>query len=61
MHGLKRWELDPSAALIRALRRLGLAWNVVEISADRQAKKLKGAAAQAAEAAKPAEKDLTAV
>jgi stearoyl-CoA desaturase (Delta-9 desaturase) len=60
-HGLKRWELDPSAGLIRLLRRLGLAWNVVEISADRQAQKLKGAAAQAAEAAKPAEKDLTAV
>ena len=28
-HGLKRWELDPSAALIRVMKRLGLAWNVV--------------------------------
>ena len=26
------WELDPSGALIRAMRRLGLAWNVVQIS-----------------------------
>jgi stearoyl-CoA desaturase (delta-9 desaturase) len=45
-HGLGRWErwLDPSAALIRLLKRLGLAWNVVEISPERQAQKLKGAA-----------------
>jgi stearoyl-CoA desaturase (delta-9 desaturase) len=60
-HGLKKWELDPSAALIRMLRRLGLAWNVVEISAERQAQKLKSASAQVAEAAQPAGKDLTAV
>ena len=40
---------------------LGLAWNVVRITPERQAQKLKGAAQQAAEAAKPAEKDLTAV
>jgi stearoyl-CoA desaturase (delta-9 desaturase) len=40
MHGLKRWELDPSAWVIRTLRRLGLAWNVVEISPERQAQKL---------------------
>jgi stearoyl-CoA desaturase (Delta-9 desaturase) len=46
-HGLGRWErwLDPSAALIRLLKRLGLAWNVVEISPERQAQKLKGAVA----------------
>jgi len=60
MHGLKRWEIDPSALLIRGLRRLGLVWNVVEISADRQAQKLKGAAAKgaerAAQAASPSEK-----
>jgi stearoyl-CoA desaturase (delta-9 desaturase) len=58
MHGLKRWELDPSAALIRTLRRLGLAWNVVEISPDRQAQKLVGAAAPvaAAQAAAQGEK-----
>jgi len=35
-HGLRRWELDPSAALIRMLARFGLAWNVVEISPERQ-------------------------
>ena len=28
-HGLRRWEVDLSAALIRALERLGLAWDVV--------------------------------
>jgi stearoyl-CoA desaturase (delta-9 desaturase) len=38
-HGLRRWELDPSAAVIWALERLGLAWDVVRISPDRQAAK----------------------
>ncbi len=40
-HGLKRWEqtLDPSALLIRLLRRLGVVWNVVEITPERQAAK----------------------
>jgi len=56
MHGLKRWEIDPSAMLIRGLRKLGLVWNVVEISAERQAQKLKGAATPAAQATSPAEK-----
>jgi len=28
-HGLGRWQLDPSAAIIRGLERLGLAWDVV--------------------------------
>jgi stearoyl-CoA desaturase (delta-9 desaturase) len=36
VHGLKPWELDPSAAVIRALERLGLAWNVVRIAPERQ-------------------------
>lgn len=35
-HGLRAWELDPSAGVIRLLRRTGLAWNVVEISPNRQ-------------------------
>jgi stearoyl-CoA desaturase (delta-9 desaturase) len=45
MHGLKRWEIDPTAYVIRGMRRLKLAWNVVEISPERQAQK---------EAARPA-------
>jgi len=39
-HGLKRWELDPTAWVIRAMRRLKLAWNVVEITPERQREKL---------------------
>jgi stearoyl-CoA desaturase (Delta-9 desaturase) len=42
IHGLRRWELDPSAAVIRTLERLGLAWDVVRISPDRQAAKAAG-------------------
>jgi stearoyl-CoA desaturase (delta-9 desaturase) len=41
-HGLRRWELDPSAALIRGLEACGLAWDVVRISPERQARKLEG-------------------
>jgi stearoyl-CoA desaturase (Delta-9 desaturase) len=39
-HGLRRWELDPSALLIRALERVGLVWDVVRVSPDRQAARL---------------------
>ncbi len=39
-HGLRRWELDPSALVIRALERVGLAWDVVYVSPERQAAKL---------------------
>jgi stearoyl-CoA desaturase (delta-9 desaturase) len=39
MHGLKRWEIDPTAYVIRGMRRLKLAWNVVEISPERQTQK----------------------
>jgi stearoyl-CoA desaturase (delta-9 desaturase) len=42
-HGLRRWELDPSALVIRALERLGLAWNVIRIAPERQAAKAIGA------------------
>ena len=42
VHGLRRWELDPSAAVIWTLERLGLAWDVVRISPERQAAKAAG-------------------
>jgi stearoyl-CoA desaturase (delta-9 desaturase) len=38
-HGLRPWQLDPSAAVIRALERLGLVWDVVRVSPERQAAK----------------------
>ncbi len=40
VHGLKRWELDPSALIISTMEKLGLAWNVVRIAPERQAQKL---------------------
>jgi len=46
-HGLRRWELDPSALIIRAMERLGLAWNVIRIAPERQQAKL-ATASQAA-------------
>jgi stearoyl-CoA desaturase (delta-9 desaturase) len=36
-HGLRWYEVDISALLIRSLERLGLVWNVVRISPERQA------------------------
>ena len=39
VHGLRRRELDPSAALITAMEKLGLARNVVRISPERQAER----------------------
>ena len=42
-HGLRRWEIDPSAAVIRGLELTGLAWDVVRISPERQERKLEGA------------------
>jgi stearoyl-CoA desaturase (delta-9 desaturase) len=40
-HGLKPWEaaLDPSGWVIRLMRRTGLAWNVVQITPERQAER----------------------
>ena len=38
-HGLRRWQLDPSALVIRGLEKLGLAWDVVRISPERQSLK----------------------
>jgi stearoyl-CoA desaturase (delta-9 desaturase) len=44
-HGLKRWEIDPSALVIRGLERVGLARNVVRIAPERQLERERGAAA----------------
>jgi stearoyl-CoA desaturase (Delta-9 desaturase) len=43
-HGLRWWEIDVSGLIIRALRKLGLAWNVVMITPERQEAKLAAAA-----------------
>ncbi len=39
-HGLRRSEIDTSAMLVGLLKRLHLAWNVVEIAPERQAQRL---------------------
>jgi stearoyl-CoA desaturase (Delta-9 desaturase) len=39
VHGLKRWEVDPSALIIAAMEKIGLARNVVRISPQRQAER----------------------
>jgi stearoyl-CoA desaturase (Delta-9 desaturase) len=39
VHGLRRWELDPSAIVIRGLEKTGLVWDVVRVDAERQARK----------------------
>src|SRR5919199_1362167 len=39
-HGLDRWAFDPSAWVIWALEKTGLAWDVVRVSPERQAAKL---------------------
>ena len=36
MHGLRWWEVDLGGLVIRAMKRLGLAWNVVLITPERQ-------------------------
>jgi stearoyl-CoA desaturase (Delta-9 desaturase) len=38
-HGLRRWELDPSALVIRALEASGLVWDVVRVDPARQQRK----------------------
>ncbi len=38
-HGLKRWQIDPSAAIIRTMEMTGLAWDVVRVDPDRRARK----------------------
>jgi stearoyl-CoA desaturase (Delta-9 desaturase) len=38
-HGMRRWQFDPSRYVIRGLEKMGLVWDVVRISPDRQARK----------------------
>ena len=38
-HGLRRWEVDPSALVIRGLEKVGLAWDVVRVAPERQMRK----------------------
>ena len=40
VHGLKRWEMDPSALIIAGMEKVGLAHNVVRISPERQAERI---------------------
>ena len=39
VHGLRRWQPDPSAAIIRTLEKAGLVWDVVRIDPARQSRK----------------------
>jgi stearoyl-CoA desaturase (delta-9 desaturase) len=39
VHGLGRFQFDPSAILIRLMEKLGLVWNVVRVDPERQAAK----------------------
>jgi stearoyl-CoA desaturase (delta-9 desaturase) len=45
VQGFRWWELDTSGLLIRGLEKLGLAWNVVRITPERQAQKAVSASA----------------
>jgi stearoyl-CoA desaturase (delta-9 desaturase) len=38
-HGMRRWQFDPSRWVIRGLEKMGLVWDVVRISPERQARK----------------------
>ncbi len=38
-HGLRRWQIDPSAAMIRAMEITGLAWDVVRVDQVRRERK----------------------
>jgi stearoyl-CoA desaturase (delta-9 desaturase) len=38
MHGLRAWQLDPGAIVIRVLERLGLVWDVVRVPREEQSR-----------------------
>ena len=40
-HGMRRWEVDPSAAVIWGLEKTGLAWDVVRVDPEKQARKIR--------------------
>jgi stearoyl-CoA desaturase (delta-9 desaturase) len=40
IHGLGRWQFDPSALVIAAMEKVGLAWDVVRPTPARQARKV---------------------
>jgi stearoyl-CoA desaturase (Delta-9 desaturase) len=42
VHGLRRWQVDPGALLIRALERMGLVWDVVRPKPEKIAAKASG-------------------
>ena len=39
-HGLRWWELDPSGWLILGMAKVGLAWDVVRVTPEREREKL---------------------
>jgi stearoyl-CoA desaturase (delta-9 desaturase) len=39
VHGFRRWQLDSSAAVIWVLEKTGLAWDVVRVSPEKQARR----------------------
>jgi stearoyl-CoA desaturase (Delta-9 desaturase) len=43
MHGLRWWEVDLGGLVIRAMKRVGLAWNVVMITPERQQQRMEQA------------------
>jgi stearoyl-CoA desaturase (delta-9 desaturase) len=38
-HGLRPWQVDSSAGVIRLLEKTGLAWDVVRVSPEKQAER----------------------
>ena len=46
--GMRWWEIDISAAMITLMEKLGLAWNVIRISPERQEQRLAGSGKGAA-------------
>ena len=46
--GMRWWEIDISAAIITLMEKLGLAWNVIRISPERQEQRLAGSGKGAA-------------